>query len=344
MDKIRIGVVGGAGYVGAELLRLLFSHPMAEVACAVSRSQDGKKIADVLPSCEAAGGLEFCAYDESRLAECAAVFLAMPHGESMPIAPQLADKGVAVIDLGADFRLHSADDWKKHYGKSHAAAAWLDRSAYGLTEANRAQIKKAKIIACPGCYATAILLGLIPLIQGGAIKNHGIIADAKSGVSGAGKKSGRDDLLFADMFGNFKAYSIGGHRHEAEMIQSLAEFCGANSQMIFIPHLLPTARGIYATLYCPAEKNSADARELAASHYKDEPFVKILPDGIAPELADAVGTNECRIGIFSREDSIVVLVALDNLLKGAAGQAVQNFNLKFGLDETLGLAAGKILR
>ena len=130
----------------------------------------------------------FCAYDESRLAECAAVFLAMPHGESMPIAPQLADKGVAVIDLGADFRLHSADDWKKHYGKSHTAAAWLDRSAYGLTEANRAQIKKAKIIACPGCYATAILLGLIPLIQGGAIKNHGIIADAKSGVSGAGKK------------------------------------------------------------------------------------------------------------------------------------------------------------
>jgi len=334
---IKIGIVGGTGYTGVELLRLLAQHPQAEIVVITSRGDAGTDVSAMFPSLRGRIALKFEDPAQANLSACDVVFFATPNGIAMQQAPALLDAGVRVIDLAADFRIRDIAEWEKWYGMTHACPDWVERAVYGLPELNRELIRSARLVANPGCYPTAVQLGFMPLIKSGLVETGSLIADAKSGVSGAGRKA-ETHIMFAEASDNFKAYGVSGHRHLPEIRQGLGLMSGASVGLTFVPHLTPIVRGIHATLYARI-KSEADFQNLFERAYADEPFVDVLPEKSHPETRSVRSANICRIAVHRPQggDTLVVLSVIDNLVKGAAGQAVQNMNLMFGLDETMGL-------
>jgi N-acetyl-gamma-glutamyl-phosphate reductase len=337
---IKVGVVGGTGYTGVELLRLLAYHPEVEVATITSRAEAGVKVADYFPSLRGRYDLAFTDPAKAPLAGCDCVFFATPNGVAMSQARALLDGGARVVDFSADFRLKDRAVWEKWYKVSHAAPELFAEAVYGLPEINRERIRKARLVANPGCYATAVQLALLPLVTTDLVDHKHLIADSKSGVSGAGRKA-EVDLLFSEATDNFKAYAVKGHRHHPEILESLASLEGVSGKQLgltFVPHLVPMVRGILATVYARITKDS-DFQALYEKRYASEPFVDVLPPGSQPETRSVRGTNQCRIAVHRPfdGDTLVVLAVEDNLVKGAAGQAVQNMNLMFGFPEAQAL-------
>jgi N-acetyl-gamma-glutamyl-phosphate reductase len=341
---IKVGVVGGTGYTGVELLRLLAGHPDVELAVITSRSEAGRAVAELFPNLRGSLELTFSAPAVGQLLACDLVFFATPNGTAMTMVPQLIDAGVRVIDLAADFRLGQADEWEAWYGIPHACPAYLEQAVYGLTEANREALRTARLVANPGCYPTAVQLGFLPLIERQLVDTEHLVADAKSGVSGAGRKPATGTLL-CEASENFKAYAVPGHRHLPEIRQGLAIAAGKPVGLTFVPHLTPMIRGIHATLYARLHDPEQDLQALYETYYRDQPFVDVLPAGSHPETRSVRGANHCRIAVHRPQQGnvVVVLSVIDNLVKGAAGQAVQNMNVMFGLDEGTGLAGIALL-
>jgi len=334
---IKVGIVGGTGYTGVELLRLLAQHPQAELAVITSRKEAGTPVADMFPSLRGRVALQFSEPAAAKLEQCDVVFFATPHGVAMSDARRLADAGVRIVDLAADFRLQDLAEWKRWYKLDHAAPELVAEAAYGLPETNRAAIRTARIVANPGCYATAVQLGLLPLIESETADLDHLIADAKSGVSGAGRKQ-ELPLMFSEAADNFAAYNVAGHRHVPEVREQLGRLAGRPIGVLFVPHLTPMVRGIHATLYARITRE-ADFQALYEKRFKGEPFVDVLPPGRHPDTRSVRASNTCRIAIHrpGNGDTLVVLSVIDNLVKGASGQAVQNMNIMFGVDETAGL-------
>jgi N-acetyl-gamma-glutamyl-phosphate reductase len=337
MDKIKVGIVGGTGYTGVELLRLLAIHPNVELTVITSRGEAGMAVADMFPSLRGYVSLKFSDPAQVDLSVCDVVFFATPNGIAMQQTRELLAKNVRVIDLAADFRIKDVATWEKWYGMSHACPDLIAEAVYGLPEINREKIKNAKLVANPGCYPTAVQLGFMPLLEAGVIDPTYLIADAKSGVSGAGRKAEVHALL-AEAGDNFKAYGVAGHRHLPEISQGLAAMAHQQVGLTFTPHLLPMIRGIHATLYAKLTKK-VDLQKLFEDRYHSEAFVDVLPAGSHPETRSVRGSNQCRIAVHQPQgsDTVVILSVIDNLVKGAAGQAVQNMNIMFGLSEGLGL-------
>lgn len=334
---IKVGVVGGTGYTGVELLRLLSRHPQVELVAITSRGEAGMAVADMFPSLRGRVSLKFVTPQDAELEKCDAVFFATPNGIAMKQATELVAAGVRVIDLAADFRIRDIAEWQKWYGMEHAAPELVAEAVYGLPELNREQIRTARVLANPGCYPTAVQLGYLPLIEAGLVDTARLVADAKSGVSGAGRKAEMHTLL-AEAADSFKAYGVPGHRHLPEIRQGLSLVRGQPVGLTFVPHLLPMIRGIHATLYATLT-GEADLQALYEVRYRDEPFVDVMPAGTHPETRTVRASNMCRIAVHRPQggDVVVVLSVIDNLVKGAAGQAVQNMNIMFGLDEGAGL-------
>ena len=335
---IKVGIVGGTGYTGVELLRLLALHPEVTLDVITSRSEEGVRVADMFPNLRGFVDLAFSVPDMQRLKACDLVFFATPNGIAMSMAPELLDAGVKVIDLAADFRIKDIGVWEKWYGMKHTSPDWVAKAVYGLPELNRAQISKASLIANPGCYPTAVTLGFMPLIEAGLTSNSDLIADAKSGVSGAGRGA-NVGTLFSEVDSSFKAYATPGHRHLPEIRQGLGWIADAEVGLTFVPHLLPMIRGIHATLYAKVANRNVDIQQLFEQRYANEPFVDVLPAGSHPETRTVRGGNLCRMAVYRPQDkdTVVILSVIDNLVKGAAGQAVQNMNIMFGFDEKSGL-------
>ncbi len=336
---LNVGIVGGTGYTGIELMRLLSMHHEARIVAITSRAEEGVSVADIFPSLRGHVDLVFEKPTLSALTGCDVVFFATPHGVAMEQAEELVARGVRVIDLAADFRLKDLSQWKKWYGPQHTAQPLLEEAVYGLPELNREKIKAARVVGNPGCYATAIELGFAPLLASGLIDPTSLIADAKSGASGAGRKKELSSL-YSEVGDNFKAYGLGGHRHHPEIVEVLNELSGGRVKLKFTPHLLPINRGILATLYANLTKcDLSMVRESFENFYKDEPFVDFLPIGQFPDTRSVRGSNFCKIGLQVSDDqsSVIVISVLDNLVKGASGQAIQNMNIMFGLDEKMGL-------
>jgi N-acetyl-gamma-glutamyl-phosphate reductase len=340
---VRVGIVGGTGYTGVELLRLLALHPQAELCAITSRSDAGTPVADMFPSLRGRVTLSFVDPKAAALEKCDVVFFATPNGIAMSQAKALLDAGVRVIDLAADFRIKDHEEWEKWYGMQHAAPELLGEAVYGLPEVNRAGIRSARLVANPGCYPTAVQLGFLPLIESGSVDTAYLIADAKSGVSGAGRKA-EVHTLFAEASDSFKAYGVPGHRHLPEIRQGLSIAAGGPVGLTFVPHLTPMIRGIHATLYARITREM-DFQDLYESRYKSEPFVDVLPFASHPDTRSVRAANMCRIALHRPQggDTLVVLSVIDNLVKGAAGQAVQNMNIMFGLDECAGLTQIPVL-
>ncbi|BBP46809.1 N-acetyl-gamma-glutamyl-phosphate reductase [Thiosulfatimonas sediminis] len=340
MQKVKVGIVGGTGYTGVELLRILAAHPQAEVTMITSRSEEGVALADMYPNLRGHYDLRFSVPDSAQLKTCDIVFFATPHGVAMSMAAELTDAGVKIIDLAADFRIENLTVWSKWYGMEHTEASLFDKVAYGLPEYYREQIKQAQIIANPGCYPTSTMLGALPLLKNNLVDVNNIIVDGKSGVSGAGKGA-NVAMLGAEMSESFKAYGVAGHRHLPEMKEKMAQIGGREVGLTFVPHLVPMIRGMENTIYATmtSEMSQAQLQELYEETYKDEPFVDVMPAGSLPETRMVKGSNMCRIAIYRPVGSsqVVVTSVIDNLVKGAAGQAVQNMNILFGIDETMGL-------
>ena len=337
-NKINVSVVGGSGYTGIELLRLLSQHPHINIHQVTSRGDKGRTVSDVYPSLRGFITQQFIDPDEADLINSDFVFFATPNGIAMQYAQNLAKEGVKIIDLAADFRIKDVDVWEHWYGMKHKCKELLKDAVYGLPEANREKIKNAQIVANPGCYPTAIQLGLLPLIKNNLIDQSNIIADVKSGISGAGKKEDTN-LLMAESAENFKAYALQGHRHLPEIEENLSSVAqDKNVKLIFVPHLLPIVRGIHATMYVDAIKDF-DISETYHRFYGEEPFVDILPQGECPEIKSVRSSNICRISFQKQKNSnkIIILSVIDNLVKGAAGQAIQNMNIMMNYDETDGL-------
>jgi len=342
---VKVGIVGGTGYTGVELLRLLAQHSQAEVAVITSRSEEGVKVADMFPNLRGHyDELAFSVPDSKTLGSCDVVFFATPHGVAHALAGELLAAGILVIDLSADFRLQDADEWAKWYGQPHGAPELLESAVYGLPEVNREQIKGARLIAVPGCYPTATQLGFLPLLENGLADAAHLIADCKSGVSGAGRAA-KIGSLFTEAGESMMAYSVKGHRHLPEITQGLRRAAGSDVGLTFVPHLTPMIRGIHATLYATVADRSADLQRLYERRYANEPFVDVMPAGSHPETRSVRGANLCRIAVHRPQggDLVVVLSVIDNLVKGASGQAIQNMNILFGLDERLGLMAPTLL-
>ena len=336
---IKVGVVGGTGYTGVELLRLLVGHPEAELTVITSRSEAGRPVADLFPNLRGSLELAFSVPDIGQLSACDLVFFATPNGTAMTMVPQLLEAGTRVIDLAADFRLREADAWQQWYGMEHACPEYLQQAVYGLPEVNRAAIAQARLVANPGCYPTAVQLGFLPLLEEGLVECGHLIADAKSGVSGAGRKAATGALL-CEASENFKAYAVPGHRHLPEIRQGLELAAEKPVGLTFVPHLTPMIRGIHATLYGQLLDADRDLQALFEVRYSDEPFVDVLPAGSHPETRTVRGANVCRIAVHRPQqgNTVVVLSVIDNLVKGAAGQALQNMNVMFGLTEDTGLS------
>ena len=341
---IKVGVVGGTGYTGVELLRLLAAHPDVHLSVITSRSEAGRAVAELFPNLRGAVDLEFSQPDAGQLADCDLVYFATPNGTAMTMVPQLLEAGVRVIDLAADFRLTQPQVWEQWYGMAHACPELLEQAVYGLPEINRDLISAARLVANPGCYPTAVQLGFLPLLEAGLIDAGHLIADAKSGVSGAGRKAATGALL-CEASENFKAYAVPGHRHLPEITQGLEAAAGQPVGLTFVPHLTPMIRGIHATLYAQLTDVDRDLQAIYEARYVEEYFVDVLPAGAHPETRSVRGANHCRIAIHRPQQGniVVVLAVIDNLVKGAAGQAVQNMNLMFGLDETTGLTSIALL-
>lgn len=335
---IEVGIVGGTGYTGAELLRLLALHPGVRLRVLTSRAEAGKRADAWFPHLRGRVDLSFSAPDDDALSACHAVFFATPHATSMKLAPALIARGVRVIDLSADYRIRDAEVFKRWYAHDHASPELLEEAVYGLPEVNRDAIRSARLVAAAGCYPTATQLGFLPLIEAGLIDTSNLIADCKSGVSGAGREA-KVGSLFAEAADTLMAYGVAGHRHLPEIEQGLRRAANAPVRLTFVPHLTPMIRGIHATLYGTLRKTDVDLQALFEARYRDEPFVDVLPKGAHPETRSVRGSNLCRIAVHRPQggDTVVVLSAIDNLVKGAAGQAVQCFNLMFGFDERTAL-------
>ena len=339
-QTIKVGIVGATGYTGVELLRLLAQHPQVQVAAVTSRGEAGMALADYFPSLRGIyPDLYFQTPDQADLAACDVVFFATPNGVAMQEAPALLAAGVKVVDLSADYRIQDIATWQQWYGMTHASPEWVPRAVYGLSELNRSAIAQAQLVANPGCYPTCVSLPLVPLLQQGCLKSGApLIADCKSGVSGAGRKASVG-TLFAEAGDNFKAYGVGGHRHLPEIRQTINTLqSGVADGLVFVPHLTPLIRGMHATIYLHTEAG-VNPHALLAEHYHNSPFVDILPAGSTPETRSVRGANTCRISVQQAPQSEVwiILSVIDNLVKGAAGQAVQNMNIMFGIDESAGL-------
>ena len=334
---IKIGIVGGTGYTGVELLRILARHPHAQLTAITSRKEAGMPVADLFPSLRGSVDLPFSDPGAVDLSKCDVVFFATPHGVAMEQAPRLVAAGVRIIDLAADFRLKDLVEWKKWYKLDHMCPELVERAAYGLPELNREKIRRARVIGVPGCYATAVQLGFLPLVEAGVVDAQHLIADSKSGVSGAGRKA-EVHTLFSEAADNFKAYGVSGHRHLPEILEGLGQASGRAVNVTFIPHLTPMIRGIHATLYARLTQE-VDVQALYERRFAHEPFVDVLPPGSQPDTRSVRGANQCRIAVHrpAGGDTLVVLAVIDNLVKGASGQAVQNMNIMFGLDEKTGL-------
>jgi len=341
---LKTGIVGGTGYTGVELLRLLSEHPEAELSIITSRSEAGREVADLFPNLRGYLDIRFTEPDPGALGGCDVVFFATPNGTAMAMAPQLIDAGVRIIDLAADFRLKRTAEWEAWYGIPHACPGLLEEAVYGLTEVNRDAIREARLVANPGCYPTAVQLGFLPLIEQRVIDIDHLVADAKSGVSGAGRKAATGTLL-CEASENFKAYAVSGHRHLPEIRQGLEHAAGQPVGLTFVPHLTPMIRGIHATLYAQLRDPDRDLQALYEARYGNEPFIDVLPPGAHPETRSVSGANQCRIAVHQPQKGgvVVILSVIDNLVKGAAGQAVQNMNVMFGLDETSGLSGIAVL-
>ena len=342
---VKIGIVGGTGYTGVELLRLLARHPQAQIVTITSRKEAGIPVAEMFPSLRGCVDLAFSVPDAAKLHQCDIVFFATPHGVAMEMGPELVKAGVKIIDLAADFRFKDTAVFEHWYKMPHSAQDLLAEAVYGLPEVNRDAIRKARVIGLPGCYPTSVQLGLKPLVEAGLVDLGHLIADCKSGVSGAGRKA---DIgtLFSEAGDNFKAYGVTGHRHHPEIEQGLARMAGQPVNLLFTPHLTPMIRGIHSTLYARITKE-ADFQKLYEDAYRGEPFVDVMPAGSTPDTRSVRGANTCRLAIHRPAqsgqaggkpgDTLVILSVIDNLTKGAAGQAVQVMNLMCGLPETTGL-------
>ncbi len=338
---IRVGIVGGTGYTGVELLRILALHPKVDVSVVTSRSDAGQRVDALYPSLRGLIDVVFSLPESELLANCEVVFFATPNGTAMQMAKSLLERGVKVIDLSADFRLKDVSEWEHWYGMTHASPELVSEAVYGLPEINRSAIKGARLIACPGCYPTSVQLGFLPLLEKGLIDVNHLIADVKSGVSGAGRKAELATLM-SETGESFKAYSASGHRHLPEITQGLSLVSGNAIQLTFVPHLTPMIRGIHATLYGRLSNSKIGLDELQSLYevrYANEHFVDLLPVKSHPDTRNVRGSNKCQIAIHQPQgaNTIVVLSVIDNLVKGAAGQAVQNMNLMFGLSEDEGL-------
>jgi N-acetyl-gamma-glutamyl-phosphate reductase len=340
---IKAGIVGGTGYTGVELLRLLSKHPNVEVTVITSRAEAGVKVAQLYPNLRGHVDLAFTEPDVNVLGELDVVFFATPHGVAQNMMPALMKTNARIIDLSADFRIRDVPLWEKWYGQAHAAPELISQAVYGLPEVNRDEIRTAQLVACAGCYPTATQLGYLPLIENNLVDPKSLIANAASGASGAGRQA-KIDNLFTELTDSFKAYGVKGHRHLPEIEQGLSDVqpVGASSiSLTFVPHLLPTVRGIHATLYANLldVDASIDLQTLYEERYANEPFVDVLPAGEMPQTRSVKGSNMCRISIFrpQNRDKVVVLSVIDNLTKGASGQAIQNMNIMFGFEETAGL-------
>jgi N-acetyl-gamma-glutamyl-phosphate reductase len=338
---IKAGIVGGAGYAGVELLRILAEHPAVQLTAITSHAEVGLKVSDMFPSLRHRVELHFVPLEDDAFTSCNVVFFATPNGIAMKQAARLLAAGVRVIDLAADFRIRDIAEWEKWYGMAHAAPELVAEAIYGLPEVNREQIRGARVLANPGCYPTAVQLGFLPLLEAGIVEHGHLIADAKSGVSGAGRRAEMSSL-FSEAADSFKAYGVGGHRHLPEIRQGLSRMAGgAEIGLTFVPHLTPMIRGMYATLYARLARDidGKALQELFESRFSGEAFVDVLPAGSHPETRSVRASNMCRIAVHRPQggDTVVVLSVIDNLMKGAAGQAVQNMNIMFGQEETLGL-------
>lgn len=335
----KIGIVGGTGYTGVELMRLLARHDEVELTAITSRGEAGMRVDAMYPSLRGEVDLCFTAPDDSDLGSCDLVFFATPNGIAMQQAPELLAKGVKVVDLAADYRIKDLSVWSKWYGMMHASPEWVEKAVYGLPELYRDEIRSAQLVANPGCHVTTCTLGLLPLMGKGWVDHDRIVADSKSGVSGAGRKA-EVHTLFAEAGESFRAYAVNGHRHLPEISQTLANVSGRSIGLTFVPHLVPMVRGIEASLYVPlTAEPDEDVQALFESYYATEPFVDVMPPGSLPETRSVRGNNFCRMAIYRPQqgDMLVISSVIDNLVKGAAGQAIQNMNLMLGFDERAGL-------
>ena len=345
---IKVGIIGATGYTGIELLRLLAPRKDIEIVVVTSREKEGLSVQEHFPNLRGHLDLNFAAPESEVLNACDVVFYATPHGVAMHSVPTLLDKGVRIIDLSADFRIKDIALWEDWYKTTHNCPELVKNAVYGLPEVNRSQIASADLVAVPGCYPTAIQLGFLPLLEQGIVVADRLIADAKSGVSGAGRKA-VEDYLFCEANESIKAYGVSGHRHHPEICQELNLVCDQEVKLTFIPHLAPMMRGILATLYAPVDTGqniTIDRLQSIFEHrYADEPFVEVLPIGLLPATRDVKGSNKCQISVnySSNTDTVVVFSSEDNLVKGASGQAIQNMNLMFELGETTGLESIALL-
>ncbi|WP_396587777.1 N-acetyl-gamma-glutamyl-phosphate reductase [Bermanella sp. R86510] len=342
---INVGLVGGTGYTGVELLRILVQHPEVNLHTVTSRGEDGRPVADLFPNLRPFTDICFSVPQVETLSECDLVFFATPHGVAMDMAPTLVEAGVRVIDLGADFRIYDTEEWSKWYGLEHTCKDLMAQAVYGLPEVNREQIKQAKLVGNPGCYPTAVQLGYLPLIKNGLVDTDNLIADCKSGASGAGRQA-KMGMLLCEVSESFSAYGASGHRHLPEIKQGLS-FANQNQPvgLTFVPHLTPMVRGIHATLYAKLKDTSVDLQALYQDFYKNEHFVDVMPEGSHPATRNVKGSNFNQIAIHRPQggDTVVVLSVIDNLVKGAAGQAIQNMNIMFGLPEHTGMTQPAML-
>jgi N-acetyl-gamma-glutamyl-phosphate reductase len=336
---VKIGIVGGTGYTGVELLRLLANHPEARVEVITSRSNAGTPVADMFPNLRGKFDIRYTEPDVDSYQNCDLVFFATPNTVAMGQAEALLTRGIKLIDLAADFRIQDIQTWEKWYGATHACPSLVEQAVYGLPELNRDGIKTARLVANPGCYPISVILALLPLLKNDLIEPSSIIADCKSGVSGAGR-SANVATAFTEVSESVKAYGVAGHRHLPEIKQSLQSI-NKNADLVFIPHLMPMIRGMHSTVYADAKNTDAEIQQIFEEYYSDEPFVDVMPAGSHPETRSVRGSNHCRIAVhyLTASKKYVVLSVIDNLVKGAAGQAIQNMNLMFGLDETTGLNA-----
>jgi len=336
---VKIGIIGATGYVGAELLRLLLSHPKVEVTALSSVSFKGKEISNVYKNFLNKTDL-ICESSDEVIEKCDVIFTALPHGLSEDIAKKAIDNKKICIDMGADFRLSNEAEYEEWYGKKFTQPEIHKDSVYGLPELNREKIKECSLIANPGCYPTTIELGLMPLLKNSLIKSDGIICDSKSGTTGAGRGLSLN-THFPEENETFAPYSVGGHRHTPEIEETLSAMSDNKVSVTFTPHLLPINRGILSTIYCtPKDKvNLKEIHKLYVDCYKNEPFVNILPLGETASIKNVRLTNDCFISLHlnHRQDQIIVVSTIDNMIKGAAGQAIQNMNIILGFNETDGL-------
>lgn len=341
----KIGIVGATGYTGVELLRILASHSEVDVYKVTSRTHAGIRVDAIFPNLRGHYDLTFSNPDDCNLFACDLVFFATPNGIAMQQTQALLDNGVKVIDLAADYRIKNVKVWSQWYGMEHASPHLIEEAVYGLPEINREQIQQARLVANPGCYPTAVSLGLLPLLESNLIKTTGIIADCKSGASGAGRGAAVATLL-AEASDNFKAYAVAGHRHLPEITQTLSLATNDAVELTFVPHLLPMIRGIHATLYVELKKDQhqLDLQQFFEERYALEAFVDVMPIESHPETRSVKSSNLCRMAVHRLSDErVVILSVIDNLVKGAAGQAVQNMNLMLNIIENSALQAPAML-